>query len=261
MEYWRIQDPKKPLFENLLWSKPEQKSLAGRVGLVGGSKGVFLAVAKAHQAITELGPETSLVLPADLKPLLKTIPNVVFSTTNPSGGLASQALSDLLTLQNSTDSLLLIGDAGKNSETNLLYENLALKISDQTKPVIVARDAIELISGAFHHVVNQPNFTLIMSFAQAQKLFRSVYYPVMLLHSMTTLRFVEALHKFTITYQPTLVIFHQNQVFIARDGQVISGQFERASEIWQGIIQAKIACWQTWNPQKPLEATTCAILS
>ena len=252
MDYWRTQDPKKPLFENLLWSKPEQKSLAGRVGLVGGSKGVFVAVAKAHQTITELGPETSLVLPADLKPLLKTIPNVVFSTTNPSGGLANQALNDLLTLQSSTDSLLLIGDAGKNSETSLLY--------DQTKPVVVARDAIELISGAFHHVVNQPNFTLIMSFTQAQKLFRSVYYPVMLLHSMTTLRLIEALHKFTITYRPTLVLFHQNQVFIARDGQVISSQFERASEIWQGTTQAKIVCWQTWNPQKPLEATACAVL-
>ena len=260
MDYWRAQDPKKPLFENLLWSKPEQKSLAGRVGLIGGSKGVFVAVAKAHQTITELGPEVSLVLPTDLKPLLKTIPNVVFSTTNPSGGLANQALSDLLTLRSSTDSLLLIGDAGKNSETSLLYEHLALKISDQTKPVVVARDAIELINGAFHHVVNQPNFTLIMSFTQAQKLFHSVYYPVMLLHSMTTLRLIEALHKFTITYRPTLVVFHQNQVYIAHDGQVISSQFERASEIWQGIIQSKITCWQTWNPQKPLEATACAIL-
>lgn len=260
MDYWRTQDPKKPLFDNLLWSKPEQKSLAGRVGLVGGSKGVFLAVAKAHQTITELGPEISLVLPADLKPILKTTPNVVFSTTNPSGGLSGQALSDLLTLQNSTDSLLLIGDAGKNSETNLLYENFALKIADQTKPVVIARDAVELVSGSFHHIVSQPNFTLIMSFAQVQKLFRSVYYPVMLLHSMTTLKLVEALHKFTITYQPTLVIFHQNQVFIAKDGQVITSPFERANEIWQGIIQAKITCWQTWNPQKPLEATACAVL-
>ncbi len=258
-DYWQVQDSKKPLFENILWSKPEQKAQAGQIGLVGGTKSSFLAVAKAHETITSLGAESSLLLPEDLKPILKTLPNVVFSTTNPSGGLAQKALPDLLTLQSSTDATLLIGDAGKNSETNLLYEIFALKASHD-RPIIIARDAIELVSGSFHHIVNQPNFTLIMSFAQYQKLLRSVYYPVMLLHSMTTLKLVEALHKFTITYPLTLILFHQNQVFIANGGQVLSGDFNNPSEIWQGIIQAKITCWQSWNPQKPLEAAACAII-
>ena len=259
MNYWQKQDSNKPLFEAIFWSKPEQRSQLGRLGIIGGTKTSFLAVAKAHQTVNELGPEPTLVLPEDLKPILKSLPNTVFAVTNPSGGLSQKALADFLALQAATDGLLLVGDAGKNSETNLLYENFALQLAS-SKPVVITRDAIELVSNSFHHLVNQPNLTFIMSFAQAQKLFRGVYYPVMLLHSMPLVKLIEALHKFTITYPPVIVLFHQNQLLIAQAGRVISVNFDQSAKIWQGILQAKIACWQIWNPQKLLEATVCALV-
>lgn len=259
MDYWQKQDPKQALFEKILWSKPDQAAQAGRLGLIGGTKSTFLAVSQAWQASANLKVEVSSVLPAELKPILKTLPNAVFADTNPSGGLSQKALPDLLTLQAATDGLLLVGDAGKNSETSLLYENLVRR-ANTDKPIIITRDAIELVSGAFNHIVNQSNLVLIMSLSQTQKLFRSVFYPTMLLFSMPTAKLVEALHKFTVTYQPTVVMFHQNQLFIARNGQIVTTDFTKMSDIWQGVLQAKIACWCIWNPQKPLEACACAVI-
>ncbi|MDO4870756.1 MAG: hypothetical protein Q3996_01540 [Candidatus Saccharibacteria bacterium] len=259
MDYWRKQDPKQPIFESILWSKPDQINQTGQIGLVGGTKSTFLAVSQAWQAITNLKVQTSSVLPAELKPILKNLPNTVFADTNPSGGLSQKALPELLSLQNTTDGLLLVGDAGKNSETSLLYENFIRQVSND-KPIIITRDAIELVSNAATHIVNQDNIVLIMSFSQTQKLFRSVFYPTMLLFSMPIVKIIEALHKFTITYRLTIVLFHQNQLFIAHEGQVISTEFTKMTDIWQGILQAKIACWCVWNPQKLLEAAACATI-
>lgn len=259
MDYWRTQTTKKPLFENILWSKPDQPAQAGRIGIVGGTKSTFLAVSKAWQTISDLQVQASLVLPADLKPILKNLPGAEFSDTNPSGGLSQKALPNLLALTNNTDGILLVGDAGKNSETSLLYEKFINAVND-SPPIIIARDAIELVSGSFNRLVNLPNAVLVMSFSQTQKLFRSVFYPTMLLFSMSIPKLVEAMHKFTITYPLTIVLFHQNQLFIAHNGQVVSTDFDKMGDIWQGILPAKIACWCSWNPQKPLEATACAVI-
>ena len=44
--YWQKQTPEKPLFPDIEWAKPEQKSQAGRLGIIGGNKLGFMGVAE-----------------------------------------------------------------------------------------------------------------------------------------------------------------------------------------------------------------------
>lgn len=259
LDYWQQQTPKQPLFPDILWSKPEQRAQAGKLGLVGGHKLSFLAVANAHQTAQQIGVgEVKILLPDALKKTLGTIDGAIFGQSNPSGGLSSQSLVDLTALSHETDGLLFIGDSGKNAETQSLYEAF-LRQADDQKPIIITRDAIDLVVNVVNEIITKPNLTIIASFSQLQKIFRSVYYPIVLVHSMQTSKLVEAIHKFTLTNPLTIVVFHNDQLLVARDGQVASTGFDQPTEIWQGKLPTQIASWITWNPKQPLEAAITAL--
>ena len=260
MNYWQQQTNSKPLFPDLIWSKPEQLAQAGTLGIVGGNKLGFLVVANAYQAALKTGiGEVKIVLPKDLKKPLGDIKGATFAPSNLSGSLAKDALEHLFSLNNETDGILLIGDAGRNTETQMLYETF-FRDNLKTNPVIITRDSVDLLLGVMHEIIERPNIILVLSFSQLQKVFQSVYYPVVLVHSIQTSKLVEAIHKFTITHPATITVFHNDQFIVAKNGEVITADFDRPTDIWQGNLPAKIAVWNVWNPTKPLEATVTALL-
>lgn len=257
--YWRTQTTTKPLFPNIEWNKPERRDLAGKLGIIGGNKLGFIAVAESYATALTAGTGTVRALVPDS--LRKTIPpvmtDVLFGASNPSGSLAQDALADMRALGDWADSVLLIGDAGRNSETALVYDAF---IHDYTKQLIITRDAIDLVKNNPELLVSRPNTTLVGSFAQLQKLFQGVYYPKMLTFSMQLANLVEALHKFTITYPVTLVTLHRDTVVIAHAGEVVTQEWGNAMAIWRGTLATTITSYQLWNPSKPLEAAASALL-
>lgn len=260
LSYWKQQNEKEPLFPDILWSKPEQKNIAGKLGIVGGNSLGFAAVANAYKAASDAGiGEVKLVLPESLKKSLGSLPGVEFAPTNPSGSLGKDALPQLKALNKETDGLLLIGDAGRNNETQTLYETFLREVSNH--PITISRDAIDLLMGVMNEIVIRDNILLVLSFSQLQKIFQAVYYPIVLIHSMQNTKLVEALHKFTISNQVSIVVFHDDLLIIASRGEVVSSQFTHPTDIWQGKTAAQIACWFTWNPLRPLEAAATAIIA
>lgn len=250
--YWRKQSSTKPLFPEIEWNKPEQRSYAGKLAVIGGNKLGFVAIRDAYEVATELGAgQVRAVLPDALK---RTIPpsvtDAIFVPSNPSGGFSREALPEFQAACAWADLCLLIGDAGRNSETAMSFE--ALLESDSR--VVITRDAVDLLMPAMGRFVDRENTTLVISFAQLQKIFQSVYYPKIISFSMQLLQVVETLHKFTITYPVTIVTFHQNQLILARDGQVITQEFDQPMAIWRGITATRAATYLLWNPTKPLEA-------
>ena len=223
--YWQKQTSTKPLFPEIAWSKPEQRSQAGHLGIVGGNKLGFAGVAEAYTIALKTGVGTATVLLPDV--LKKTIPTTIldtrFGTTTPSGSLAKDALPMLRALAHESGAMLLIGDAGRNSETAVLYEQF---LSDYTGMVTLSRDAIDLVKNNAQLLVDRPNTLLVASFAQVQKLFQAVYYPKMLTFSMQLLQLVEALHKFTITYPVTIMTLHKDTLIVAHGGQVVTQSWE-----------------------------------
>ena len=169
-----------------------------------------------------------------------------------------EASAELAMLGSWADGILLIGDAGRSSETAILYEQF---LQDYTGPLTITRDAIDLVKNSSQTLVDRPNTLLIMSFAQLQKLFQSVYYPKVLTFSMQLTNLVEALHKFTITYPVSIAVLHRETFIVAHDGAVTTTPWDNPMMIWRGNVAAKAATYWLWSPSKPLEATSTAIVA
>lgn len=258
--YWKRQTADVPLFPDIEWSKPEQKSQAGKLGIIGGNKLGFAGVAEAYSTALSTGAGHIRVLLPDV--LRKTIPAVItdtiFAPTNPSGSLSKEAIAEMNSLGEWANSILMIGDAGRSGETAVVYEQFIQTYSGQ---LVLTRDAIDLVKNGSEMLVERPNTVLIASFAQLQKLFQSVYYPKVLTFSMQLTNLVEAVHKFTITYPVTIVVLHKDHLVIASNGDVTSQVWNNPMLIWRGSVAAKAAAYWLWTPSKPLEAITSSILS
>lgn len=260
LSYWQKQTSTDPLFPDIEWSKPEQKAFAGKLGIIGGNKLGFAGVAEAYSVATSAGVGQVRVLLPDV--LRKTIPSSIidalFAPTNPSGSLSKDAAADMATISNWADGVLLIGDAGRSSETAILYEQF---IQNYPGLLVITRDAVDLVKNNTRALVDRPNTLLIVSFAQLQKLFQAVYYPKVLTFSMQLTNLVEALHKFTITYPVSIAVLHKETFIVAHDGKIVTTPWDNPMMIWRGITAAKAAAYWLWSPAKPLEAAVTSIVA
>jgi NAD(P)H-hydrate repair Nnr-like enzyme with NAD(P)H-hydrate dehydratase domain len=255
--FWQKQQPAQPLFPDIEWNRPEQRRQAGKLAIIGGNKLGFVAVATAYQEATELGVgQVRAILPDALKPAIPTtILDTVYVPSNTSGGMSREAGSLVLSGLVWADHALLIGDTGRNSETAMIYESLLAT----DRPLTITRDAIDLLKNASMAMISRPSTTLVVSFAQLQKLFQAVYYPKMLSFSMQLSLLVDTLHKFTISYPCIIVTYHQNQLVVAHNGQVITQEFDQPMLIWRGTVATRTACYQLWAPRKQLESVVCSM--
>lgn len=151
--------------------------------------------------------------------------------------------------------ILLIGDAGRSSETTVVYDDF---IASYGGWITLTRDAADLVRRSAPTMVERPNTLYVLSFAQLQKLFQDVYYPKILTFSMQLSQLVENLHKFTLSYPVTILTLHQGQLVIAHDGKVVTQKWDSPMAIWRGQTAARAASYLLWHP-KPLEAIAASI--
>lgn len=259
-DYWHKQAANKPLYPDILWQRPEQKSLAGKLVIVGGNKLGFASVAQAYTDAQTAGVgQSRVILPEALKPSIdKLALDCVYVPTNPSGGMSRDALQPLQAAAAWGDAILAIGDMGRNSETAITLEQF---LTTSNKPAVITRDAVDLLKNILSQLIQRENTTFVLSLAQLQKLFQAVYYPKSILFSMQLSTLVETLHKFTISYPITIVVFHQNHIAVAHDGQVSTTPWENALAIWRGSVATKVAVFWLQNPSKPFEAITVSLVN
>ena len=251
--YWKKQIIEEPLFPDVDWNRPEQKTKAGKLLIVGGSTHGFSAVVKSYSAALETGVgEVKVAIPDGLKKNLP--PNFsdgIFLPTNASGAFSKEGEVELIAAHQWANGILLVGDSGQNSETGILYEKL---LNSTDGWITITRDAVELLYNSAENLANRPNTNLVVNFSQIQKLFSKVYYPKILTFSMQFISFIEALHKFTITYPVTLTVLFNNKIIVAHDGEVVSQNFDNQMTLISGQLAAKIATYLLWSPKKPLQA-------
>lgn len=256
--YWKRQKPDSPLFPEVEWSKPERRDQSGKLAIIGGNKLGFAAVAESYQTALSTGAGSIRVLLPDC--LRKSVPpvmtDVLFGGCTPSGGLNQDAKTELHATATWADQVLLIGDAGRNSETAVVYEKF---VKDHSGLLTVTRDAIDLLKNDPGLLVERNDTLIIASFAQVQKLFQGVYYPKILTFGMQLLQLVEALHKFTLTYPCTIVTLHQDTIIIALSGEVVTQPWQNPMAIWRGTVATNAACYWMWNSGAPLKAVAASI--
>lgn len=154
------------------------------------------------------------------------------------------------------DATLLIGDSGRNSETAIVFENA---LRDFEKPFIITRDAVDLLRNSHELLLNHDKITLVVSFAQLQKLLQAAYFPKQLLFSMQLAQVVEVLHKVTLSFAATIVVFHQEQLIVSHQGQVVSTPFGNPMAIWRGAVATKAAVYLLQHSNKPLKAIATSV--
>lgn len=256
--YWKQQTFSEPLFPDIEWNRPERADQSGKLGIIGGNRLSFSTVAESYQTALSAGAgEVRALLPDSLsKSIPSTMNDILYGASNNSGGLGVEAKSSLDSLANWADVLLFIGDAGKNSQTAVLYEEIS---TSYPKPLVLTRDAVDLVQNSFSRILDNPNVVLVASFAQVQRLFQAVYYPKMLTFSMQLTQLVETLHKFTTTYPVSIVTFHNGRIIATRDSQVVTQEWPDAMKIWRGSVATISASYLLWSPRQPLQSIVASL--
>lgn len=254
-EYWHRQASDKPLFPDLLWSRPENKHHAGKLLIIGGNLHGFAAPAEAYQESLKHGIGTARVLLPDA--LQKTVGKVFeageYAPSTPSGSFSQKALDELLGLSHWADGALIAGDLGRNSETAILLEKFAEKYPGQ---LTITRDAADYFTSTPEKVLQRSDTLFVISLAQLQKLAQSANFTQAFTFNMDLLRLVETLHNFTKTYQLSIIVKHLENVFVAHHGEVSSTKLNQEEEIWRLTAASRAAVWWLQIPNQSFEALT-----
>lgn len=256
--YWQKQDLKEPLFKDLLWSRPEQKSQAGNLLIIGGNAHAISAPGEAFTIADKQGIGTAkVIVPTATKKLFgKPTPVVLeFVDSTPSGSFSTKALAQIQSYVAWSDAALFAGDIGRNSETAILLEKL-LNIS---KPYIFTRDAADYFMEYPAPVVEREQTLLVLSFAQLQKYATHSNFKIAFTYSMDLMAIVQALHDFSSTAKCYFVTEHKGVIIIAAGGQVITTVLPTEPPKWRLKTATAMSVWWLQNPSKPLEALSTAI--
>jgi len=257
--FWHKQTADKPLFPDLLWSRPENKRLAGKLLIIGGNAHGFAAAAEAYTEAEKAGIGTVRVLLPDSlqKTVGRVFPAGEYAPSTPSGSFGQTALAEVLAMASWADGVLLAGDFGRNSETAILLEQLLIKYSGQ---LTLTGDAIDYCLTNPSVLLARPHTLLTPSFSQLQKLAAASHFATALTSKLDFLHTIEALHDFTGQHKAYCVLQHLLTIFAAVDGQVSTTKPvpDASSEL---TLASHAAVWWLQNPIKPFEALTVSFVS
>lgn len=257
--YWHKQG-EKALFPNLLWARPEVKSAAGKLLVVGGHAQSFAAAAEAYAAAEKAGiGSVRVLLPDSLERTVnKLFPGAEFAPSNPSGGFATRALAELLAAAQWADGVLLAGDLGRNSESLAMLENFAGKYTGQ---LTITKDTGDFFCTQPQSIAARTDTLLVISLGQLQKLGKSLHLSYAFTSDLGIMQLVELLHKFTTTYPNVQVITrHQNNYVVAVKGNIGTSPAPSEKPIWRVTAAASASTWWLQNPTNPFEALTTSVV-
>lgn len=257
--YWQRQGSE-PLFPNLLWSRPEQRSQAGKLLIIGGNVHAFSAPATAYNEAVKAGAGTvRVILPdATKKTVGKLLEHIEYAPSTPSGSFGQKSLAELLDLAIWADGVLVTGDVGRNSETAILIEKFAAKYKGQ---LTLTKDAADYVVSSPGMVLQRSDTTLVLSFAQLQKLASNTGFTSAFTFDMDLLRFIDTLHEFTQAIAPHVIVRHRDAIHVAVEGEIVSTRALDKEEIWRVKTASHTAVWWLQNPSKPLESLASAIVT
>lgn len=244
---------------DLTWNLPEQRS--GTIKVIGGNSNSFRTEIKTAEFLADNFPVEIpiLVFPDSLQPKLPDLPKVIYIGSTESGSFADE--NNLDAIMAATDYNLLLGDLSKNSVT---AKAINYCLDSPGCPTLITRDAVDLIAEYKPEpILMNPQTIFFASMPQLQKLFRTVYYPKVLLLSQSLFQVADALHKFTLSYPTKIITLHNEQILIAESGEVKAVPLDKSGysplTFWNGELAAKIVAINLFNPNNFINATLSAI--
>ena len=256
LSYWRKQDSEEPLFPDIIWSRPESSQNSGKLAIIGGHSHGFGAPGAAYaEALNAKIGVCKVLLPDAVKKTVKhVLPDAYYGPSNPSGSFSKLALSSLLDISIWADGVLLAGDMGRNSETAILLESYVEKYSGL---LMISQDAADYFKFFPQLLMNRPKTVLVISLAQLQKIFINAPLMTPITFGMTIPHLVEALHQFTDKFPISIVVKHQDSIFVAHAGQVVSTPNKDMP--WRVRTAGKSIVYWIQNPSQPLESISTSL--
>lgn len=255
---WLIQDPKKPLYPDMLWSRPENKSLAGKLLIIGGNAHGFSDTASAYSSAVKAGAGAiKILLPDVLKKVVgATMEDAYYCPSTPSGSFAKRSLSELLDYADWADIVLLEGNFGRNSETAILLESFIDKYKGN---VALANDALDYFTPNPINLLRRDNTLLVATIAELQKISVKLNPENVTKFEMSLIQFVDALGQLSAMTPAYIVTKHLDNILVAVKGKVSSTKLDEKFEPWRVEASAYASVWLMQNKAKPFEAVSCAI--
>lgn len=258
--YWHKQTNETPLFNDLLWSRPENKAQAGKLLIIGGNLHGFAAPAEAYVAAEKAGIGTARVLLPDAlkKTVGKMLEHGIYTPSTPSGSFAKQSLADMLEESAWADGILLAGNLGRNSETAVVIESF---LQDFTGQISLVHDAVDYVIASSAVLQQRQETTLIITIAQLQHLLVELKWPQAVTFDIPLLQLVDLLHEVTELFPFNIITKQQAQLLVAVEGQVSSTKLDKDFENWCIEYASRAAVWWLQNRNNVFEALTSSLLN
>jgi hypothetical protein len=253
--YLKRQTDNNPLFSDVLWSRPEQKTMAGKIAIIGGSAHGFSNISRSYNAAGKAGAgAVRLLLPNALKRTLAKIwPECEFASSSKTGEFADDALAEWLELDQWSDAVLLPGDLGKSSQTAILMERYLVH---STNHITLTGDSISILIGSPLPIMENNRILLVLTIPQLQRLLVAIRYPMTVRQDGTMFQLAASLHALTLNYPWAIVTWHENFFYAAYLGNVSTTQAIDGS-LTDAAAFASV--WRMQQPTKVFEAITCGI--
>lgn len=249
----------KPLFPELLWSRPENKMLAGKLLIIGGNSFGFSAVGEAYSESLQTGVgEVRVLLPDAIQKIVGGVfEHAFFASSTPSGSLSKKALDQCLEAAHWADGVLIIGDVSRNGETAAFLE---LFSEQYNGPLIITKDALELLVKQSPSIAMRSNTALIMNMADVQLLAKQLKFDEALTFDLTTEVFVARLKKLAANIRASIVIKRNEHFVVLKQDRASLTPAPMSEELWRVRTAAHASVWLIQNPSKPFEALTTSLL-
>jgi hypothetical protein len=256
---WLKQSFSKPLYDDLLWSRPEQKAQAGKLLIVGGNSHAMAAPGEAFMLAGKAGAgDIKVVMPDKTRKLLggKLPLGIELTPSTPSGSFSKDSLAPLQAYCAWADATLFAGDIGRNSETAIVLEQLASKMPGlQT----YTRDAVDYFAATANTLLDRETTLLVVSLAQLQKIAISAKSQTAITFDMGLANLCSALSELTQVHKAHIITQQFSNIITAVDGKVIVTTLESEPDTWRLKTATTASVWWMQNPGKPLEAIATAI--
>ncbi len=237
-DYWQ-QQTDKPLFEDLVWSRPENKNQLPKIAIVGGSKQGFIDSFQTFEQAEKVGcGDLKLVLPDSLKNNLpKNDTRLIFVKSNKNGAFSDELLTHLKALSSQANLITIADDIGRDSMTWVAIDSfLKLDLSDV---MLVGKSCISNDVMIDTIISRQRLTTFVVNQQPLQKVASRLPTDTHFLSTDQLTNTVQKLHALTTQLQNIMIIATTSElVIIAYKGQIYSTKLKANLNQLAGVASA-----------------------
>ncbi|HUD06486.1 MAG TPA: hypothetical protein VMR34_01230 [Candidatus Saccharimonadales bacterium] len=256
---WLKQSVEQPLFGDMLWSKPENKRLAGKLLIIGGSVHGFAQTVSLYQSVIRAGVGTvRVVLPDSLRSTLgNSLEDIDYVSSNRSGGFAERSLADLLEQSSWSDGVIFGPELDSNSEDKLLFEKF---IHDYSGQLTLVGDPLNFLIALGENYFSRKSTLVVGDLSKLSKLAVKAKSTLAINPTYDLVRVVDAANMLSKNCSINILSMASGNYLLSINGTACTTKEVKKNQNWETDLAGHGAVWWVQHPDKVLEALSCALV-